>query len=70
MRAGFLGQNICSLGFGVATLHTPPLVMDQPLPESPPDSERPTVDQHVSSPPVLPPFSDTRAVANSPRLTA
>jgi hypothetical protein len=25
MRACFLGQNICALGFGVATLQTPPL---------------------------------------------
>lgn len=26
MRACFLGQNICALGFGVATLQMPPLV--------------------------------------------
>lgn len=25
MRACFLGQNICALGYGVATLQTPPL---------------------------------------------
>ena len=36
MRACFLGQNICGLGFGVATLHAPRLVMDQPAAESPP----------------------------------
>ena len=29
MRACFLGQNVCALGFGVATLQTPPLVMDE-----------------------------------------
>ena len=29
MRACFLGQNICALGFGVATLQTPPLVVDE-----------------------------------------
>lgn len=29
MRACFLGQNICALGFGVATLQTPPLVIDE-----------------------------------------
>ena len=29
MRACFLGQNICALGFGVATLQAPPLVMDR-----------------------------------------
>jgi len=35
MRAGFLGQNICSLGFGIATLQAPRLVMDEPLKEAP-----------------------------------
>ena len=30
MRACFLGQNIRALGYGVATLQTPPLVMDVP----------------------------------------
>ena len=29
MRACFLGQNVCALGFGVATLQTPPLVADE-----------------------------------------
>jgi hypothetical protein len=29
MRACFLGQNVCALGFGVATLQTPPLVLDE-----------------------------------------
>ena len=28
MRACFLGQNICALGFGVATLQTPPLMCE------------------------------------------
>lgn len=32
MRACFLGQNICSLGYGVAVLQAPPLVMDLPMP--------------------------------------
>jgi hypothetical protein len=31
MRACFLGQNICNLGYGVATLQTPPLVMEEPV---------------------------------------
>ena len=74
MRACFLGQNICGLGYGVATLRTPPLVMDQPVPEmlaesAPNALTGSTVDQHVSLP-VLSSFSDTQAVANSPRLTA
>jgi hypothetical protein len=29
MRACFLGQNIFALGFGVATLQSPPLIMDE-----------------------------------------
>jgi hypothetical protein len=29
MRACFLGQNICALGFGVATLQSPPLLLDE-----------------------------------------
>jgi len=28
MRACFLGQNICALGFGVATLQMPPLMSE------------------------------------------
>jgi len=30
MRACFLGQNICNLGYGVATLQAPRLEMDEP----------------------------------------
>jgi len=33
MRACFLGQNVCALGFGVATLQTPPLICDPNSPE-------------------------------------
>jgi hypothetical protein len=77
MRACFLGQNICGLGFGVATLRTPPLVMDQPAPETPPEfvpESEPsvaasTINQHVS-PTLVRRFADTQAVANSPRPTA
>jgi hypothetical protein len=29
MRACFLGQSVTALGFGVATLQTPPLVADE-----------------------------------------
>jgi hypothetical protein len=65
MRACFLGQNICGLGFGVATLRTPPLVMDQLALESPPGSLEEAlavsaVDQNISPKdvpvPVLPPL--------------
>ena len=31
MRACFLGQNICNLGYGVAVLQAPRLVMDEPV---------------------------------------
>jgi hypothetical protein len=29
MRAAFLGQNVFALGYGVATLQSPPLVIDE-----------------------------------------
>jgi hypothetical protein len=32
MRACFLGQNVCALGFGVATLQTPKLEVPPDLP--------------------------------------
>jgi hypothetical protein len=35
MRACFLGQNVCALGFGVAMLQTPPM-MAEPAPRSGP----------------------------------
>jgi hypothetical protein len=64
MRACFLGQNICALGFGVATLQTPPLVTDVPAEESPAASP---ADQHVSQmnqketlAPLPPPFLGAR----------
>jgi hypothetical protein len=31
MRACFLGQNVCALGYGVAMVQTPPLVPDVKL---------------------------------------
>jgi hypothetical protein len=31
MRACFLGQNICNLGYGVAILQAPRLLMDEPV---------------------------------------
>jgi hypothetical protein len=47
MRACFLGQNICALGFGVATLQAPPLVMDEPAEETPAASP---ANEHVGQP--------------------
>jgi hypothetical protein len=47
MRACFLGQNICALGFGVATLQVPPLLVDEETgePGLPAPAENP-VDQN------------------------
>jgi hypothetical protein len=39
MRACFLGQNVFALGYGVATLQSPPLVL--PLPPLPTGPDRP-----------------------------
>jgi hypothetical protein len=36
MRACFLGQNVCALGFGVATLQTPPMLEEPAKPYLPP----------------------------------
>ena len=38
MRACFMGQNVFALGFGVATLQSPPLVMDKPTCEFEPET--------------------------------
>ena len=56
MRAGFLGQNVCSLGFGIATLQAPRLVMDRPLEEPPPDDAGHQADEKVE------PVSSTASV--------
>jgi len=40
MRACFLGQNICTLGFGVAILQTPPMVADEETGRSVPAQDR------------------------------
>jgi hypothetical protein len=66
MRACFLGQNICVLGFGVASLQVPPLVMDEPADEPLAGS---TTCEHVTQkdgiPTALPlPLSSTAALCN------
>jgi hypothetical protein len=66
MRACFLGQSICNLGYGVATLQAPPLVMDQPaLPLF-------KAEKHVSPNPGMgiPDAIGSRPVANPQRLDA
>jgi len=61
MRAGFLGQSVCSLGFGIATLQAPRLVMDRPLEEPRPGEEaRPADEKREPGPP-------TSSVTNPPR---
>jgi len=69
MRAGFLGQNICALGFGIATLQAPRLVMDEPVqePPSPPLVEGPSPVTNPTDEKVTPP---TDSVTNSQRLWA
>jgi hypothetical protein len=53
MRACFLGQNICALGYGVATLQAPPLVMDEPVKE-PSAAPNEHVSDEKSAPAALP----------------
>jgi hypothetical protein len=67
MRACFLGQNICNLGYGVAILQAPRLVMDALV------CAHAIAEKHVS----LDPDGDisqsqigSRPVTNSPRLDA
>jgi hypothetical protein len=65
MRACFLGQNICNLGYGVATLQAPRLVMDEPVRMRPDAEKSVSSDQNLGTPeaPIEP-----RPVANSQRL--
>jgi len=64
MRAGFLGQSICSLGFGIATLQAPRLVMDVPVEEPPaPSGEDADPEKRL-------PESSTASVTITPRLWA
>jgi hypothetical protein len=65
MRACFLGQNICSLGFGIATLQTPPLVMDTPVQE--PQEPAPNREPIAWEKDIPTAFAAT-PVANPPRL--
>lgn len=64
MRACFLGQNICNLGYGVAILQTPRLLMDEP--------SRPPVEADTHVTPgreliVTEALIGSRPVANPPR---
>ena len=64
MRACFLGQNICNLGYGVAVLQAPRLLMDEP---SRPPAE---ADTHVTPGRELIDMEapiGSRPVANPPR---
>jgi hypothetical protein len=67
MRACFLGQNICNLGYGVATLQAPPLVMDEPVRmlSQAEKSVSPDRAMGIAEAPI-----GSRPVANSPRLEA
>lgn len=68
MRACFLGQNICALGFGVATLQTPPRVMDEPATASAKSSTADPKDTaNMSAALTVPLTGVPLAVANWPR---
>jgi hypothetical protein len=49
MRACFLGQSVCTLGFGVAVIQTPP-AEDKPAPEGP--AETPLLDMPADALPL------------------
>jgi hypothetical protein len=59
MRTCFLGQSICALGFGVATLQTPPLLVDErtgkPMGDDAPekDGDKPARPQPTLEPPQI-----------------
>ena len=67
MRACFLGQNICTLGYGVATLQAPPLVMDYPVRMLSEAEKAVSLEPGMGAPeaPI-----ETRPVANPPRPDA
>ena len=73
MRACFLGQNICNLGYGVAILQAPRLVMDEPAP-APAEADRSVgadqqIGQQLGQHMVIPKAPiGSRPVANPPRL--
>jgi len=57
MRACFLGQNICALGFGVATLQMPPLMADEQTGKPvEPDTNKPVDQNNPFRPPVQGPI--------------
>jgi hypothetical protein len=64
MRACFLGQNICALGYGVATLQAPPLVMDTPVTGQPPAN---TLVSTEGAGDMGPSSEEPRSVTNPPR---
>jgi hypothetical protein len=67
MRACFLGQNICALGYGVATLQAPPLVMDTPVTSRAP-GDIPVSRESADDTGLL--SQEPRPVANPPRPDA
>jgi hypothetical protein len=67
MRACFLGQNICNLGYGVATLQAPRLVMDEPAGLLSRGKKPVSPGQNMG---ITEALIGSRPVANSPRLDA
>jgi hypothetical protein len=64
MRACFLGQNICTLGYGVATLQAPRPVMDEPVRPLPGTQKPVSPDANMGIPDAV---TGSRPVANPPR---
>ena len=50
MRACFLGQNICALGYGVAMVQTPPLDEPPPLESASPAPDPRTQPDRIENP--------------------
>lgn len=59
MRACFLGQNVFALGFGVAALQAPPMIMDKPV--------DPAAAQNVTPSPSEPVANPQRLIRTRPR---
>ncbi len=72
MRACFLGQNICNLGYGVAILQAPRLVMDEPARTLPEEADGHVTHGHAifTNGVVTEALIGSRPVANPPRADA
>jgi hypothetical protein len=65
MRACFLGQNVCALGYGVATLQSPPLIQDEQTGDTPAD---PFGRRDIPRPLLAPPAPATTTLKKPARM--